>query len=202
MTTTTPGAIPALAPAAEPIRPRVLLTGTALAVVGAVMAFAGLIGTYLEVRAATLEETGAWLPEGVSIPLTPGSMGMVTLAMSVVTMQWAVHAIGERDRTNAYVALGLTLVLGVAFVNSTAFLYTQMGLGIADSAPAVLIYAVTGTHLAMTIGALVFNALMAFRALGGQYAGRDREGITAAALFWYATVAIYAVIWYAVYVLK
>ena len=43
---------------------------------------------------------------------------------------------------------------------------------------------------------------MAFRTLGGQYSGRDREGIAAAALFWYVTVAVYAVIWYTVFVTK
>ncbi|CAN5838525.1 hypothetical protein BH24ACT3_BH24ACT3_02190 [soil metagenome] len=192
----------ALAGPPELARPRVLLIGTALAVLGAVALFAGLIGTYVAVRADTIASAGSWLPEEVTIPLTPGSMGMVTLGMSLVTMQWAVSAIGADDRSNALVALGLTLLFGVAFVNGTVFLYTQMGLGIRDSAAGVLIYGVTGAHLAMTVGSLVFTAVMAFRALGGQYAGRDNEGIPAAALFWYATVAIYAVIWYAIYIVK
>ena len=43
---------------------------------------------------------------------------------------------------------------------------------------------------------------MTIRTLGGEYAGRDREGIVAAALFWYVTVAMYAVVWYAIYVTK
>jgi cytochrome c oxidase subunit 3 len=180
----------------------VLLIGTSLAVVGVALAFFSLLATYVSVRADTIAETGTWLPEGVQIPLIPATVGLVTLAMSAVTMQWAIHAIGERDRTNAYVALGVTLLLGVAFVNGTVFLYTEMGLGIADSAAAVLIYGLSGGHLAMTIAGLVFIALMAFRALGGQYAGRDREGVTAAAVFWYATVALYPALWYAVYVTK
>ncbi len=54
----------------------------------------------------------------------------------------------------------------------------------------------------MTVVAMVFNALMTFRTLSGEYAGRDREGIVAASMFWYATVAVYAVIWYAIYVTK
>ena len=49
---------------------------------------------------------------------------------------------------------------------------------------------------------LVFAALMTFRTLGGQYAGRDKEGISAAAMCWYATFAVYAVIWLAIYVTK
>ena len=41
-----------------------------------------------------------------------------------------------------------------------------------------------------------------FRTLGGEYHGRDREGLVAAALFWYITIAVYAVLWYAIYVTK
>ena len=55
----------------------------------------------------------------------------------------------------------------------------------------------------MVVGALVYAAVMTFRTLGGQYQGpRDREGLVAAALYWYTTIAVYAVIWYAIYVTK
>jgi hypothetical protein len=43
---------------------------------------------------------------------------------------------------------------------------------------------------------------MAFRALGGQYSGRDREGIVAAALYWDVTVVVYTVIWFTIFVTK
>jgi hypothetical protein len=49
---------------------------------------------------------------------------------------------------------------------------------------------------------MVFAALMAFRTLGGQYSARDREGVVAAAIYWYATAFVYAVVWYAVLVTK
>ena len=77
-----------------------------------------------------------------------------------------------------------------------------MQLGVANSPAGVLIYVITGAHLALVVIALLYAALMTFRTLGGEYAGRDREGITAASLFWYVTVAVYAVIWYAIYVTK
>ena len=41
--------------------------------------------------------------------------------------------------------------------------------------------------------ALLFAALMAFRTLGGQYSAKDREGVVAAAVFWWATAVVYAV---------
>ena len=44
--------------------------------------------------------------------------------------------------------------------------------------------------------------LVAFRTFGGQYSGRDREGLIAASIFWYVTVAVYAVIWFTIFVTK
>ncbi len=191
----------ALPPAAPPARPRVLLVGTALAAAGTLMAFAGLIGVYLSQRAAVLTQGGAWLPKGTSIPLTPGSIGMATMALSAVTIWWAVDAVGRNDRPSAYLALGLTIMFGLAVINSTTFLYTQMGLGV-NTRAGLLVYTVTGAHLAMIVAGLVFAVVMTFRTLGGEYHGRDREGLVAAALFWYATIAVYAVIWYAIYITK
>src|SRR5688500_14260816 len=81
----------ALPPAPPPARPRVLLVGTALASAAAFMVFAGMIGIYLSLRAGTLAAGAPWLPEGTTIPLLPANIGLVTLLMSVVTMQWAVY---------------------------------------------------------------------------------------------------------------
>lgn len=193
---------PASAPAPAPARPRVLLVGTGLAIAGCLTAFAGLLGIYLAARAETRAAGEAWLPEGASIPLTPANMAMLTLVLSAITMAWAVDAVRNNDRPHAYLALGITILFGVCFINAITFQYTQMGLGIRGSQAAVLIYVITGAHIAMVVAALVFAAVMTFRTLGGQYAGRDREGISAAALFWYATIAVHAVIWLAIYVTK
>jgi len=193
---------PALPSAAPPVRPRLTFIGTALASAAVFMTFAGLIGVYLSYRSQSLETTGKWLPAGASIPLTPANTALFTLLLSVVTMRWAVHAVTNNDRPHAYLALGLTMLFGLCFINMTSFLYTQMHLGVSKSQAGVLIYVITGAHLALVMIALLYAALMTFRTLGGEYSGRDREGITAASLFWYVTVAVFAVIWYAIYVTK
>ena len=192
----------ALPTAAAPARPRVLLVGTAMAAAAAFMGIVGLVGVYLSARADALAVEGAtWLPEGSNLPLTPGNMAFATMLLSGVTLWWAVDAVGKNDRPMAYLALGLTIFFGIAVVNATSFLYTQSGLPV-RSTPGVLVYTVTGAHLAMIIIGLVYAAVMTFRTLGGEYHGRDREGLTAAALFWYVTIAAHAVIWLAVYVTK
>jgi cytochrome c oxidase subunit 3 len=201
-TTATEPLIPELAAPPAPARPRVLVTGTALASAAAAMVFAAMLAFYVHTRAATIEAEGTWLPEEVTLPLTPGNMAMITLAMSVVIMQWAVYAIGNDDRRSTYIALGLAVLLGVAYINEIAFYYTQMGELTVGEPVGLLIFGITGSHLALTGIAIVFVLLMAFRTLGGQYSARDREGIVAATVFWDVMVVVYAAIWYAIFITK
>lgn len=191
----------ALPPAAPPQRPRVLLVGTVLASVATVMGFAGLTGIYLSARSAVIKTGATWLPKGASVPLTPCNMAFATMILSGITIWWAVDAVGKNDRQSAYLALGLTIFFGVAVINLTSFLYTQIKFP-ASTTAGVLFYSLTGAHLAMIIVGLVFAVVMTFRTLGGEYQGRDREGLVAAAVFWYATIAVEAVVWLAVYVTK
>jgi heme/copper-type cytochrome/quinol oxidase subunit 3 len=192
----------ALAPPPESRRPRVLLVGAGLGAGAAAMVVLGLVAAYHQVRNGVVGGGDPWLPEGTSLPLSPGSMGMTSLLMSGVTMAWCVYALRNRDRSHAYLALGVTLILGIAYIVDIVYLYSQLGIGIASGAQAVLIFAVTGTHLAMTTIGLLFALVMGFQALGGQLTGRDAEGMSAAALYWYVTIAVYSVIWYAVFITK
>ena len=193
-------------PAPPPRRPRVLLIGTAFAAAASVATFAGLLGAYFSVRAQFLEGEESWLPTGAEIPLSPGNMGMVTLLMSLVTVQWAVHAGTHRDRPHAYMALGTTLIFGLAHVTLIGYLWTQWGLPLngetGGTTQAVLLFTILGLHIAMVAGALIFITLMTVRSLGGQFTGRDAEGLSAAALYWYVTVAVYSVLWYALLIVK
>jgi heme/copper-type cytochrome/quinol oxidase subunit 3 len=202
--TSTNGAVEVFgdAPAPAPERPRVLLVGSALASAAASAAILGMVVLYTQLRAQQLGAGERWIPEETIIPLTPGNMAMVSLLMSAVTVAWAMYALRGNDRTHAFLALGLTLMFGVAFFTDTAYMWQQMHLGIRDSVAAVLIYAITGAHVAMVGGAMLFLLVMGFRALGGQLTGRAAEGLSAAALFWYVTIGVYAVVWYAIYITK
>ncbi|MBK5221708.1 MAG: cytochrome c oxidase subunit 3 [Acidimicrobiia bacterium] len=194
--------IPADAPAADPARPRLVLIGTALTIVAFAMVFTGLFATYFLQRA---EFGPGWIPDGAgTIPLSPASVMLVTLAMSAITVQWVKWAIANDDRLNTYLSAGFTLVLAVAFLNQASFLYTAMGweVGGEHAVQAVLIYAITGAQILMLVAAMVFLVLMSLRALAGQYTARDHEGLTAAVLFWHAAVVAYAVIWAAIYNVK
>lgn len=195
--------LPSAAPAAPVARPRLVVIGAAFASAGSLVFFAATLGMYLDQRASALEHGTQWIPKEITIPLSQPTMMLFTLLLSSVTAQWAVDAIRKDDRTNAYVAFGITFMFGLAFLNMAAYLNSILGIDAAAAGKfAILYYTVTGAHLVMVVAAMVFLALMAFRALGGQYTSRQHDGVSAAALFWHATVVVYAICWYAIYVTK
>jgi heme/copper-type cytochrome/quinol oxidase subunit 3 len=190
------------APLPTPRRPRVLFTGAVFGAVASALLVLSMLAVYLQVRGDFIASGAAYLPDDILLPLTPGGMGMVTLAMSVVSVAWAVWALRRDDRAHAYLAMGLTLLLGIAFINSTVYLYTQLGVPLTASATGALLIVVTATHLVMVVVGLVFVMVMGFQSLGGQLTGRDAEGMSAAALYWYVTVAVYTAIYYGIYITK
>jgi heme/copper-type cytochrome/quinol oxidase subunit 3 len=194
-------AVTADLPAAPVTRGRHILVGTGFAVAACIMFFAGLFGVYFRERAAARAEGVPWI-DG-RIELTPPTMIMWTLLISIAVMQWAVYSIARDDRRHALVAIGATLTMGAMVLVQTAFQYEQMGL-IIDAPPvsSTLIYTISGAHLAMVIGGMLFISLMGFRALAGQYSSRQTDGIVAASIFWYATVLVYFVLWIGIFIAK
>jgi heme/copper-type cytochrome/quinol oxidase subunit 3 len=192
-TTATDLEVFAAAPSPPAPRPRVLLVGTALAAGSVAMVVLALIALYARLRADVIAAGEIWLPEESNVQLTPGSMGMVTLLLSLVTAAWAVQAL---------MAFGVTLVLGAAYINGAAYGWQQFGLGVTSSTQALLIYTITGLHVAMAAVGMLYMLVMGFRAVGGQLTGRAAEGATAAVLYWFVTVGVYAVVWYTITVVK
>jgi len=63
-----------------------------------------------------------------------------------------------------------------------------------------MFYAITGVVLALVVAGVVFTLITVFRYLGGRSA--DRELVSAHALYWYCFSAIFALVWFVVYVTK
>jgi heme/copper-type cytochrome/quinol oxidase subunit 3 len=126
----------------------------------------------------------------------------VTLAFSVITIWWSVSAMRNDDRPNAFLAFLLSIVFGVAFLAQTSYLFTIMQIEILADERSALLYGIIGTHMVLMISAMGFALVMALRTLGGDYSARDYEGVLSSALFWTMTVALYGVLWYAIYITK
>ena len=197
------------APPALPERPRSQLIASAILAAGSAIAILALVGLYLSARASAISGNSAWLPAG-GLPLTGPNTALFTLLISIPAMAWAQHAIRNDDRQSLWVALAIVLVLGGAFINAESFILTNLNLsaeagtavGISHSLPGLLIFTIVGAHIAMVGAAMVAILLTGFRTLGGQLSSRNRDGISAVALYWYVSVGVFTVLWYAVYVTK
>jgi heme/copper-type cytochrome/quinol oxidase subunit 3 len=197
-------AIPAQLPAPTPARPRLLFIATGLVSAAVAMGFSGLIGIYVESRQDVRVTGETWLPRGVEIPLTQPNMMAITLVFSALTMFWAVSSLKNDDRNNTSIALSMSVMFGFAFIAQTAYLLTIMNLPIRgdELGRPPLFFAVIGSHLVIVLAAVVYAIVMWLRTLGGEYSAKDLEGLRGAALFWYVAVALYLVLWYAIYITK
>ena len=183
-------------------RPRPLVVATFLVIAAGVMLFAGLLGSYGAARSAAMARGETWLPETVLLPNVPLAVTYLTLLMSSVTAQWSVAAIVEGARTQLYLAVGLTLVLGAAFINGVTFAWQRLALGAGDGDFATWVYALTVTHLVVVVAAMVLFLVLGFRALGGQFSRDDRQFVDCAAAFWHFAVLAGAAIWIAVWFME
>jgi cytochrome c oxidase subunit 3 len=194
----------ALPPAPEPRRPNVMLVGTLLVIAAGTMLTGGLLAAYFSAREIAQAAGEPWPPEEIflAIPNATLFVASLTLLMSSVTVQWAVSALSSRDRRSMYVALGLTLLLGLAFVNAMSFTWSQLGMVAGADAFSTTVYALTVTHLLVVVAAHVALLVVGFRALGGQFSPRNREMVVSVAAFWHFAVAMGLVVWYAVWFLE
>lgn len=189
-------------PAAPPPAPRrQLFVGTALACAAGTTLYGGMIAIFLRFRQEALSVTdGEWKPTAVKIPEVPTNVNLLAFLFIGIFAQWAVYSARRQHRSYVGLSLGLVALLGLAVINSLAFVYTQMGMGIADGTYQVLFYGVTGTFIALTIAGIVFSVVAAFRYLGGRTS--EREIISAHAMYWYFLSAMYCVLWFVVFVTK
>jgi heme/copper-type cytochrome/quinol oxidase subunit 3 len=191
-----------LPPAPEPRRRNTMVVGMLFAGVAGIMLMAGLLAGYFDARAAATAGNQPWPPEDVNLPNVPLLVTYVTLLASTVTAQWAVHAIRIGARRHMYVAIGLTLTLGLCFVNALSFCWTQLELVAGESAYANTVYAVTVGHLLFVIAAHVVFVVMGFRALGGHFTPRNAQFVAAAAAFWHVAAAAGVLVWWSLWFLE
>lgn len=189
-------------PAAPPPAPRrQLFVGTAVACGAMATFYGGLIAIFVRFRQEALAvEGGEWKPADIKIPEVTTNINLVAFLFIGIFAQWAVYAARRQHKGGTALALGLVALLGIAVLNSQAFVYRQMGLGLGDGTYQTMFYAVTGAFVALLIAGLVFTVVSAFRYLGGRTS--EREIISAHAMYWYFLSAMYVVLWFVVYVTK
>ena len=188
--------LPGVAPAAPK---RQLLVGTAVACVGGSALVGGMLAVWALLRERAVS-AGERFPLDYIIHEVATNVMLMTIWALCLFAQWAVYSGSRGDRSHTALALGVTGVLAVAFLNAQAFTWSQMGVEIGDDGYGALFYAMTGTLFAIGVVGLIYTVVAAFRALSGRLA--DTDVLTAHALYWYWAAAAYSAIWFLVYVTK
>jgi cytochrome c oxidase subunit III len=191
----------ALPAAPAPARPRMLLVATALTCAAAGMLFAGMLAVWIALRDAAGGTSAAWLPKGIVLPGVAANMMLIIMAGASVTVQWAVYAMAHDDRRDTVVAAALVVIFGVAVFNAQAYIYQQAGVGV-NSRYGALFFSVTGAFLVALVAGMIMAVIVVFRSLGGRYTSKRHEGISALALYWHFLTAVFAAVWFVVYVIK
>lgn len=187
-------------PAAGPGDPRrQLFVGTAVACVAGTMLIGSMLAVWVLIRERYVSG-GERFPVDYIIPEVASNVMLMTLWALCLFAQWAVYSGSRGDRAHAGLALGVTAVLAIAFINGQAFVYANMAVVIEDDYYGALFYALTGTMLALVVAGLIFSTVAAFKSLGGRL---DRaEVLTSHALYWYFVAIAYTAVWFVVYVTK
>lgn len=186
------------APAPQPRRQ--LFVGTALFIAGAIAIMGGLLALFLRFRSATIDAGETWLPDGTKFSMVAANIMWISLLPIGIFAQWAVYAAKRDDKAHTGLALFLTGIIGLAFINAQAFIYATTALPVAQGTYSYLFYAVTGVSMLLAVVGVAFSATTAFRYLGGRTA--DRAIVSAHALYWYAYSAVFTAVWFVVYVTK
>jgi len=194
--TTTPVAALPSAGGEEPRN--VMPMGVLLLCAGGTMFFGALVAAYLHLR----NVTAPWPPEGIRLDLYLGNLLVITMGLSAVTAEWACLAVRRGDRRQASAALGVTIGLGVAFLNLLSYTADQVPFD-AASHPYGLVVTAMVMLLGIAVGiGVVFVTLTLLRVSGRQISASDPSQVRATACYWHFTVAASIAVWYTVAVLK
>jgi len=188
-------------PAGPAPAPRNQMTVAAtLASMAITMLIGGMLAIWAVKRSAAIEAGQNWLPDGITVPEVPTNVMLIAFPALCSFAQWAVWASKRDDHGNTVFALASTAFVALLIGNAQAFVWNQMGVGVADGEYGSMYYALTGTFFALLVAGFIFTLIAMFRFAAGRT--RNREILIAHAIFWYAMTVVFSAIWFLVYVTK
>jgi len=140
-------------------------------------------------------------------PFVPGGPPALDLALPATilllassgTAEWSKRTARGGNLRRSQLALGLTLLLGIAFVVLSGIEWSKKPFALQDSAYSSIYFLLTGTHLAHVIAGLVAILVLLFWSLAGRvHAGHDQHR-TLVTLYWHFVDAVWVFVFATVY---
>jgi heme/copper-type cytochrome/quinol oxidase subunit 3 len=150
-----------------------------------VMVFGGFVCCYILFRLAS---DGAWAGMAAHVSTTIGAINTVVLLTSSLTMVLAGAAIEDEDREKVKRYLGLTVLLGVAFLGLKAVEYTtEISRGFTPISGNFwsFYFAMTGLHALHITGGIVANLVLYLMAVRGTLWTGKQQRVEYAGLYWH-----------------
>lgn len=137
----------------------------------------------------------AWPPNGVELPeLLLPLLNTALLLSSSVTMAWGEGGARRGARGRLALGLGLTLLLGAAFLGVQAFEYGRAEFAPADHAYASLFFTLTGLHgLHVFVGVIAIAVVLLWAQLG-YFGARRHLALHNVALYWHFVDAVWLLV--------
>ena len=153
---------------------------TWLLMTGIAMLFAGLTSAYVVLRG---------VPTWDKIPLPPQVwVNTLILMASSLTLEMARRSI-KVDRVAALRQwLGITAVLGIAFVSGQIVLWREMtasGVLLTSTLHSSFFYVLSGVHAVHILGGLIALAMVSVKAWGGRLSSISFEPLRLCATYWH-----------------
>ena len=144
-------------------------------------------------------------PKDIINPWGLPLLNTVLLVSSSVTLTLAHHALNKNQRGALKVWLGLTVLLGIAFLGFQAeeyiHAYQELGLTLGSGVYGATFFMLTGFHGAhVTIGTLIL-LVMLIRIVRGHFNAEHQFGFQAASWYWHFVDAVWVALFLFVYVL-
>lgn len=144
------------------------------------------------------QSRGPFVPAGapaldLALPAT------ILLLSSSGTAEWSKRSARGGNLVRSRMALGLTLLLGIAFVILSGIEWSRKPFALHDSAYSSIYFLLTGTHLAHVIaGLLALLVLLAWSLAGRVHAGHDQHR-TLVTLYWHFVDAVWVFVFATIY---
>jgi heme/copper-type cytochrome/quinol oxidase subunit 3 len=158
--------------------------------------FGTLLAAYAAMRDQAHWQMGHGLPQ-IAMPLANTAI----LLLSVWPAARA--AAGARAHRNLRVRgpLALALVLGLVFAGGQVFEFMRAGLRVDDAAFGGVFFALMGFHGLHVLAGVIVLLLNVLREPVSGYSAGDVDAIEVGSLFWYYVVAVWVVLFAALYVI-
>jgi len=187
----------------EPSPGRPLLDNVRLAMMffisAEVMFFAGLVSSFLVLRSSAAVWPPPFQPR---LPVAVTGLNTLVLLASSVTMAAAGRSLAAGDGRGLTRRLGATAALGAVFLAVQGYEWVELvrfGLTLSSGVYGTTFYTLIGTHGAHVLGALVWVLVTLGLTARGGFAGRWTGVARACAIYWHFVVALWPILYVAVY---